>query len=817
MIVAKPHRQTILIPVSQRIGRSLESSGARCPSTRLAFASLVVVLGVLGSVMPAAMAQSDVRVTDSLVDPTVTSSLGSAKVVVGITGHYRVGYWTAVRLDAAPATDAAGDKLPRISTVMETTDGDGVRVRYEQTLSPENDDCGYVIPGSEAAPLIIRIASEAKPRTVFSGRFPMLDSPSRGASMVPRHMPWIVVIGDPLGMDRIGANELLRRDPTVAVSLPTQASDLPDSALGYDGVDLIVISGSGLDLLRQLRDPQRGAISQWLADGGRVLLSLGASTDSFRKDAAWIIDWLPVDASELSTVTIDPSAIETFTSTRVPLQPFAGARLPRDRGHVLISGRTMRRITTPIASRYGIGFGELTVIAADLDRAPFVDWPDRVGLITQLTGKLLVKNEQLPFRTSRATAFDDLAGQARATLDQFDVKRQLSFSLISLLLLSLVALIGPLDYWLINRVLGKPLLGWMTFPLMVIALSALLVYQSRATVISDAATSAPLTATSDVSAQPGAGPSTEPRDAENAAWYAANRLEMIDLDGIRQRGRAFAWEVVYSHPASRFDLRVSPSSVFEQIITDAASVLTHPFGYPGLAFGGIEIAGEDLRMPPYRVVMTADGFDGERQRSFDSFIAEMPLAPRSSKSLATRARFPYQPIDLPGMNRRPGSDLLAGELVNPLPVDLLDGMLIYRNWVYLLPTRFPSGASIPAVDSLRQKNFRWQLSRKKALESSSEGEAWNAADFGSISRVAEMLMFHSAVGGSRYTQLHHDPLSSLDLSHVLTDDRCVLVGRVADPLTLSQLSTQAADQVATANDTLTMIRLILPVHATKIF
>ena len=43
---------------------------------------------------------------------------------------------------------------------------------------------------------------------------------------------------------------------------------------------------------------------------------------------------------------------------------------------------------------------------------------------------------------------------------------------MSLVLLSLIAAIGPLDYLLINRLLGKPLLGWLTFPLMAIGLSA---------------------------------------------------------------------------------------------------------------------------------------------------------------------------------------------------------------------------------------------------------------------------------------------------------------------------------------------------------
>jgi hypothetical protein len=162
------------------------------------------------------------------------------------------------------------------------------------------------------------------------------------------------------------------------------------------------------------------------------------------------------------------------------------------------------------------------------------------------------------------------------------------------------------------------------------------------------------------------------------------------------------------------------------------------------------------------------------------------------------------------MEHRPGSELLQGELMNPLPLDLLDGMLVYRNWAYLLPTRFPVGGRIPSVDKLRQKNFRWRLSRQKALESATETEDWNPAEKHSPERIAEMLMFHAAVGGTRYTGLRHEPLSFLDLSHVLADDRCILIGKVAGPLTELHVKDENATR-ETPGNTLTMVRVVLPV------
>ena len=95
---------------------------------------------------------------------------------------------------------------------------------------------------------------------------------------------------------------------------------------------------------------------------------MGSSTQSWLDDASWILRLLPVDVEELAVATIDPSALETYTSTRVPLEVFQGVRLPRDLGDTLVLGRTTRRISTPIAAVYGVGFGKMTVIAADLDK-----------------------------------------------------------------------------------------------------------------------------------------------------------------------------------------------------------------------------------------------------------------------------------------------------------------------------------------------------------------------------------------------------------------------------------------------------------------
>lgn len=735
---------------------------------------------------------SSVCVVNAQKTPTETSestsqTAGNAttgNTTAGITGHYRVGGWTAIRLGDSDAS-------------IETLDGDGVRVIYEQPAGSGQPRFGYAIAGSESAPLIVRDADE---KITVSTRFATLGSASKGASLIPLGMPWIVSVGDPLAVDQIGANEFLDRDAQVAVSKP-KPSQFPDAAIGYDGVDLMLITGTGYETLGALNDRQSDAIVDWVRRGGRLFLTLGASTTKMFEAAPWLFDLLPLksessaQSSAPEVSLMDPSAIETYTSTQSPLSEFSGVRLPKELGKVLIMGRTSRRISTPLAVQYVVGLGRVTVMAADLDSKPFVDWADRLSLIKQLTGNVLSTADRKLGAVRRSTAYDDLAGQTRGTLDQFSVSRRFGFSLLSLILMGLIALIGPLDYLLINRVFGKPLLGWLSFPIVVVGLSAILASQATPVSTVDRDSSTPTSSLK--------GESDLPDDL-----LRCNRLEIVDIDAIEKLGRGFSWNYVFTHHANQFDVSVDASDRLDVLASNISEIRTAPFGNPGPSFGGIQISGEDSSLGAFRVAVNQEG------ANLHGGIDGLAIAPRSSKSLATWLNFEPKLDNVVPLNKSRGSDELQGALVNPLEVDLLDGMLIYRNWVFILPTRFPAGGKISNIKKVRQKNFRWRLSRQEALEkNATKTESWEPADYGSLTRVAEMLMFHDAVGGTRYTSLKHNPLSFLDLSHLLADDRCMLVGRLKKPMMdLRLTNSQSKDKTSIpTGNVVPMVRMILPV------
>jgi hypothetical protein len=138
-----------------------------------------------------------------------------------------------------------------------------------------------------------------------------------------------------------------------------------------------------------------------------------------------------------------------------------------------------------------------------------------------------------------------------------------------------------------------------------------------------------------------------------------------------------------------------------------------------------------------------------------------------------------------------------------LQVDLLDAVLVYGNWCYLLPTRFRAGQTIASIDSLRQKNFRWHLSKREIADNASKLALWDVEMHDDWMRLTEMLMFESSAGGRDYTGLEHRPLRELDLTYALAFGDAILYGRLAEPILESPLKQE--------RPTVSVARILLPV------
>lgn len=699
-------------------------------------------------------------VSSSAAQSTETSS---SQVQIGIAGQYRVGQWTGIRLDFAE-----DGNMP---LHVETIDGDGVDVSYVDASSDRKakSKWRYVIPGLASAPLTIRGGDDQEEASGDASVLRRLRFPDES---IAADRPWLLVVGDPMGLDLIGKNELLNRAPLATTTVIQDPQTLPDHWLGFEAVDVLIINATAVDLLTRLDDAQSSALLQWVRRGGKVLMTLGKAGPAAIEQSTLLRELIGF-SGDPRPIEFDPIAVEGLTASRSPLDPFPSVRLPTAQGQPLLIGRTVDRQQAAVAMRYRYGFGEVVAIAADLDAEPFASWPHRTDLINALAPGMVPREEER--RTaprSGEIAYTDIAGQVRATLDRFPHSRTVPFSLAALILMGLFLLIGPFDYFLINRWLGRPLLGWVTFPLMILLLSGALI--------------------------------TWASNADESA--TVNRLEVIDVDPRTGWGQAFTWAHIFSPAAGRWNAKARLSSFLTE--HDDRSLLLSPYGYAGPTFGGVQIT--DRRLPEYDVLVS------RQSEAVSSELREMPLAPVSSKGLAGWVQFETSLQPTEGLVSFRGAEL-RGSLKNPLPLDLLDGFLLYDNWVYLLPTRFRAGSTIDSVESLRQKTFRWHLTRRKALESSSEMEMWNPRDDQGLARLGEILTFYNVAGGADYTTLTDHPLKRLDFSPSLDTSQAILVGRLEQPAVTLDIRRAGANAVSTdepvevSGQTVSILRVMLPV------
>lgn len=727
--------------------------------------SIRCVFGRCGLLLMAALSlQGDVFAQQTQRDGPASESLA---LQIGIAGNYRVGQWTAVRIDHSQRDSQAA--LMSVATF----DGDNINHQYvdqELTSSPWR----YVLPGAPGAPLIVSKASGEE-----LARKRLSDTP------VPVDRRWILVFGDTLGTDLLGANELLGRQAQFLTTTIEDAAELPDHWLGFESIDMLLITDRAAPLLQQLSPATIAALITWVQRGGLVVISAGSALAQQWRTSDVLRQLLP-DPITAETFTIDPAPLESFTSSQSRLQPLTAWGVPGPAGDALLVGRTTDRQSFVLARRYRYGLGNVIAIGIDLTREPLASWPQLPDLLRGLVPELRPVD---PSSTKLGFAGDvnyrDIAGQVMASLDEFENPATLPFSVVGFGLFLLVLLIGPLDYLLVNRWLQWPLMGWISYPLLIgLATGGLLLWYQRG----------------------------------DQQMLTTNRVEVVDIDVVNGKGRGFSWNTIYATNATRLDASTqwNPDGAAILETGDQATFFaTAPFGYAGSIFGGIELQVEDQRFAPYAVQVRQRGSD------WGSQLEGIPLAAASSKSLATWWNF-----DTDFSAGRPQRLVrqrfeLEGRLVNPLNTDILDGMLLDRDRVYILPSRFRAGAAIERVQELRPRMLRWLLTERRKEDDVIVSTRWNPADTSDLARMLNILAFYQLAGGQSYTGLSNEMLRRLDQSPVVADDRAILIGRLAHDATSLRIARRLPDgqtipvDVQTGKST-NLIRILLPIQSAPV-
>ncbi len=559
-------------------------------------------------------------------------------------------------------------------------------------------------------------------------------------------------------------------------------------ARDLDAIDAIVLAaGNGY----RIDSHHARVLADWVAAGGHLVVAVGAERDAWLQSR--LSQWVPVKAvGDRQLSDSDLRGLETFAARNVRI-PFLG----RIRASVLelADGRTFSTtLSGPLIGESAYGLGRVTMLAVDLDRQPLANWTALPVLIDRLLlgGANDGRDAETRVRSGSLShsGISDLKTQLHAIQDDFSRVRRLKIWQVMALIVLFLLVIGPLDFLVVRHLLKRPRMTWVTLPAMIVMAISLSVWIGGRT---------------------------------NGRELLLNQTEIIDLDTVTSRASGQTWATIYAVDSGRFDVEVRPALWPQGRDAEVVQAVSWS-GIPEETFGGMyrdgrtESSGSDYRI---------------QTNPLGASIRGLPVAVWSTRTLVARWDAPAAGL-VEGRLTSTGVGQLSGELVHRLPGTLDDWLIAFENRVYR-----PGGQQ--AVSWRDGARLRLGSSQVKAralkgyLTGTTSRRVARKSGFGTDVRTVQVrydplnldpadlmqiLTFHGAAGGTRYTGLSNLDLATLDLSNLLPLDRAILLGRLVSPRA-AEKSTAAvggSDVLINGEEVrgeqrrrLTYVRIILPV------
>jgi len=741
---------------------------------------LVVVLGVSVSV-----SSSEIDLGTAIAAQNAESDSIQVKSDIGLGGFWKVGFPTRMVVEVSSGI-AELEGLIEVQTV----DGDGVPVVYQcdswrVKLAPNSTSKVEVVAkhGRSNRPILLRIVSNDG-TTIYERP---LRVEERGTAL-PTSQPWVVGIGsDRLNLSQGSMTSMRGALPELSTVQLTSVEQLPLASVCYGGVDLLIVSSSNVELNESMTSDRARAIASWVAQGGRCLLSLGANVETWLQTP----DFATLVPGEFKGMAVDcdPGPLESHLGSQSRLANLKCSLFNLNSGTIDLRSKTKSRKDFPLIARWAYGAGKATFLAVELDGQQILDWESRPALLKNLIDDQWEKKE---IRTDKRAylGYDDISGQLNSTLDNFPDLTLGNLMLIAVLAGLFCTVIGPIDYFLISRRWRRPGATWITLLICSIGSSLFIAALTR---------------------------SWKPE------MPTINSLELLDIDYETQtlRGRGFAH--CYGGNRGLFDFSAHRRMQGLNAKSLDPSVQLDWFGQPGRGLGGFEsTVATDRGMPSYKIRLSpAETMPLKTENAVHHEVAigirGVGIPAAGTKSLcATWEESISLPKETNSLSMVLGSkDLLEGSFENPLDVDLLDPLLIYRGRAYTLDTRIRVGQRIAFSASTVPKDITRRLQRRQNVGGEERSTPWNPADANKLDRLMELISFHKAAGGSKYTGLTDRYLSDLDCSDVIRLDRAILICEFKDSSLIWSLRKNSLPIQAAEGQRKTFLRLIIPVSKFK--
>ena len=676
-------------------------------------------------------------------------------VEIGFAGKIILGKWLpfTVRL-------AAQSEIARLQ--VDSLDGDAVPVRFTPDL--DNSNAGGLIRIGRASGITIHIL-DSQGDVIESRRF-SLDELRTTHTFLPGTTRLTLYLGltsaeqlEPVKLERHLSDE---------AAVVTDYRLLPESWIGYESVRTVVIIPDELPPGIITKEQLEG-LDQWIRTGGRALITGGKSSDVFFGEDT-PPGFLPGTFTKTELID-DTGSIELFTGSNEQLVRTNGPKLPvtviETRSDAISDGTAGNY---PLVVRWMHGFGKISFVSLDFTCEPLASWDGRKRLLTlALDDAGNQSGVTITEQTGRVShiGFTDMVGQLRAAMDQFKRVSFITFTLVALLIGLFILAIGPGDYFFLRKFSGRMEMTWVTFSL--ICLAFCLVAWLLASRLKSSETE-------------------------------LNQVEIIDIDTVTGQVRGSLWTHIYSPGTETYDVAMPGRN---ELFGELKEGWITWQGLPGRGLGSMQ-SKTDLGLYRRRYDCNVD----QKGSQLDS----VPMQNASTKTLFGTWTGTVSSDIRRGLRQSANSDALLGTVTNPLDHPLYECLVLYGDWVYVLPDRpLDAGETIVIEDDLREKTIKGHFTRLGGRGEDEVSSAWDPAST-RLPRIVQMMSFFDAIGGETYTRLTNDFHPTIDFSHQLQMGRAVLVGQIRQATTPLSVNGQPFTNY---DRRFSLIRIVLSVEPRK--
>ncbi len=715
------------------------------------------------------------------------------------------GRWAPVTLRLEVAKEYQGGVLVRV----ESADGDELRTSLTLPLmatlngqlpgskltTPDFGYTPYVRCGDRGGEVSVTIVSADERQKALSEtfrvRFQQFREPSSYVVLsLGSRLPGFDLPGD---SGPAGTRAGLRNGRVESASITTVA-EMPDQWFGYQACDLVVLTTGAtpqgfLDELfgenvQEGQKARRDALLEWVRRGGKLLISVGSNASKLAQYKAFQAV-LPL------AITTDPP---TRSVTRLALDARSGgvsgggvlrAKNDADTAFPVANfappavGRPVRVLSPvpdpnrprdgaadpPVVAQVPLGLGRVTVVGFDLDQSPFLDYSNRAAFWDYLLREAGAARAALPapgggnpntynYGYNQDTE-DEWLSTLRGHVDTFDGVPVVSFGWVALFIALYTLLIGPVEYLFLKYVLKRLELTWITFPLIVVTVSAAAYFTAYSIKGDD---------------------------------LKVNKVDLVDIDLANGRVYGRSWFTVFSPRIDSYTVGVEPRQGWAVADPALPAPLVGWMG-GGSGGGGGSILGRGYSYHSSasgRGVTVADGLDR---------VPIQVWATKAFTAIWVGAVDKGTPPVVADLYHPPGNAaLVAGSFVSNLPVGTLENpRLIYAGKAYILPA-IASGEKVQVPAGTLKEDTGWfSGSGMDVAPNQNNVPSWQRGRYQqNAPRAITNLsiwgaLFHERVAGTS-RPLMNASLRDLDLSWRVDEaagqrypDEAILVASISPP------------------------------------